>query len=173
MRSVWGMVLMLLIATSTYAGTSDLTGRATVIDADTIEIHGHRIRLNGIDAPESDQLCAGADGKSYRCGQKASLALADYLAARTVDCIDTDERTYKRIVAVCSVAGVDLADWLVRSGWALDWPRYSGGSYADAQADARREKRGIWAGGFNRPWDYRSCRRDGRRIDKCSTAGRE
>jgi endonuclease YncB( thermonuclease family) len=52
---------------------------------------------------------------------------------------------YKYAVAVCNVAGVDLADWLVHSGLAVDWPKYSKGDYASAQIEAKCVQLGIWA----------------------------
>ena len=59
---------LILIATPALA---DVTGTASVIDGDTIEVHGQRIRLHGIDAPESRQLCR-LDGKSWQCGEVAA-----------------------------------------------------------------------------------------------------
>lgn len=145
-----------------------LTGQATVIDGDTIEIHRQRIRLSGIDAPESDQFCRGDDSLLYRCGAKAANELDRFIAGRPVSCIDIDERTYKRVVAVCTVGGVDLADWMVREGLAFDWPKYSKGDYAAAQAEAKKAERGVWVGSFVPPWDYRSCRHGGGRPGNCS-----
>lgn len=148
------LALALLLTTAAHAET--ITGRASVIDGDTIEIAGERIRLNGIDAPESRQLCLDAASREYRCGQAAALALDAFLAARrptTCRIIDTDR--YGRAVAVCRAAGQDVAAWLVRNGHALDWPRYSGGAYNAAQEHARGARKGMWAGRFARPWEWR------------------
>ncbi len=133
-----------------------IVGVASVVDGDTIEIHGTRIRINGIDAPESRQLCLDAAGKQYRCGQQAALALADFLDAhRPASCIEVDRDRYGRTVAVCTAGGQDVADWLVRGGHALDWPRYSDGAYASAEKAAQVARRGMWAGSFARPWEWR------------------
>ena len=138
------------------AEAEPLIGTASVIDGDTIEIHGQRIRLNGIDAPESTQLCLDGAGKKYRCGQKASLALADFLAThRPTSCIEVDRDRYRRMVAVCTAGGVDIGERMVRQGYAVDWPKYSAGFYAQAETEARKAKRGLWAGSFDRPWEWR------------------
>src|SRR6185295_14474596 len=95
-------VLSILVAllVSWAAAAADLTGQASVIDGDTIEIHDQRIRLFGIDAPESRQTCEAA-GQTYRCGQQAVLALADRIGQRIVVCEGRDVDRYGRIVAVC------------------------------------------------------------------------
>jgi endonuclease YncB( thermonuclease family) len=62
-----------------------VTGVASVIDGDHIEIHGQNIRLYGIDAPESSQFCVRLTGERWRCGQQASFASgARLLAANPV-----------------------------------------------------------------------------------------
>ena len=133
---------------------ADLIGRASVIDADTIEIQGQRIRLHGIDAPESAQTCQ-RDGKEWRCGQAAALALSDWIGAATITCHQTDTDRYKRSVARCTNNGQDVGQWLVAQGWAMDWPLYSGGAYAAAQDDSKRARRGIWGSTFQLPWEWR------------------
>jgi endonuclease YncB( thermonuclease family) len=158
----------LLSSTPTAAATDPLEGQASVVDGDTIEIHGQRIRLAGIDAPESEQLCRDADSALYRCGQKAANDLAAFIDRRPVECIEIDRDRYGRAVAVCKVGGVDLANWLVRNGLALDWPRYSRGGYVAAQAEAVHADKGMWSGSFVKPWDYRACRRRGGRASACS-----
>ena len=161
----FGILLAILPAP---AFADDLIGQASVIDGDTVEIHRTRIRLWGIDAPESDQFCRDEDGHLYRCGQKTSNALFDFIARHPVECVEVDRDRYKRAVSVCTVGGADIADWLVRNGLALDWPQYSKGDYAAAQAEAKREHRGMWAGSFKEPWTYRACRRSGGRPEGCS-----
>ena len=80
---------------------SALMGPASVIDGDTINIRGQRIRLHGIDAPESAQSCRDGQGRDYRCGQKATSALAEKIGKQTVSCEQRDIDRYKRVVAVC------------------------------------------------------------------------
>jgi endonuclease YncB( thermonuclease family) len=161
-------LVALILAFMPNAFADDLSGQASVIDGDTIEIHATRIRLFGIDAPESDQLCRDQESELYRCGQKASNALFDYIDRRPVSCVEVDRDRYKRAVSVCTVGGADIADWLVRNGLALDWPQYSKGGYATAQVEAKREHRGMWSGSFKEPWNYRACRRSGGRPEGCS-----
>ena len=118
----------LIVAACLCASTAfadNLTGQASIIDGDTLEIHGTRIRLWGIDAPESNQLCRGDDSIQYRCGAKAANDLDSFLKKRPIDCVSVSLDQYRRTFAVCSIDGVDLADWLVRNGLALDWPHYS------------------------------------------------
>jgi endonuclease YncB( thermonuclease family) len=154
------------------ADGGDIVGQASVIDGDTIEIHGQRIRLWGIDAPESDQLCRNDDSDPYQCGRAAATALAGLLYAvpRPVTCALTGSDQYGRAVAVCSLGqpGPDIGQWLVANGHALDWPRYSKGKYEGPQSEAEKAGRGMWAGSFIEPWKYRACRRSGSAINQCS-----
>jgi endonuclease YncB( thermonuclease family) len=110
----------------------------------------------GIDAPESTQLCRGDDSQQYRCGAKSANDPDAFIARRPVSCIPISLDQYGRTVATCSVDSVDLGEWLVRSGLALDWPQYSKGKYAAAHRDAKHAGRGIWAGSDVEPWLYRA-----------------
>lgn len=145
-----------------------LVGQASVIDGDTIEIHGTKIRLSGIDAPESSQLCRGEDSLPYQCGAKSANALSIFIGRKVVTCETQTKDRYGRTVAACFVGGIDLADWLVGNGLAFDWPRYSSGKYATAQNDAERGGKGIWSGSYVLPWLYRQCVRNGGRPGGCS-----
>lgn len=131
----------------------DVTGRAIVIDGDTVEVDGSRVRLHGVDAPESGQLCR-ADGLNWQCGQQAGHALADRIEGRVVLCEERDRDRYGRIVALCRVDGHDLGAWLVSRGWALAYRRYST-AYAGEEAAAKAARRGLWRGEFVPPWDWR------------------
>jgi endonuclease YncB( thermonuclease family) len=150
------------------AFADDLTGQASIIDGDTLEIQGTRIRLWGVDAPESSQLCRGEDSLQYRCGAKAANDLDAFIAGRPVSCLPISLDRYGRTVATCLVAGVDLGDWLVRNGLALDWPQYSKRKYDAAQREAEHDGRGVWAGSYVEPWSYRLCIRASGRPADCS-----
>lgn len=150
------LALALLAAAPALA--EPIEGRASVTDGDTLVIRDVKIRLHGIDAPESAQTCERADGEAYRCGQAAALALADRIGARTVTCEPRDTDRYGRTVAVCRAGGEDLNGWLVGEGHAIAYRRYSR-DYVAAEEAARAAKRGIWAGTFEEPSAWRRGRR--------------
>ena len=136
-----------------------IIGRASVIDGDTIEIHGQRIRLEGIDAPESSQPCTHRlTGQNWRCGQRAALWLSDLIGAQPVTCTATGTDRWKRLLAHCSVAGKDLGSEMVLNGWAMAYLQYST-RYEHQEAEARKAGAGIWATEFEPPWDWRRNRR--------------
>jgi len=130
-------------------------GEPRVVDGDTLVVHGEHIRLHGIDAPEREQMCSHANGALYSCGWSAAARLRQEIGNGTVDCVAHNLDIYGRQVATCMVNGRDLAEAMVRSGWALDAPRYSGGKYLAAETEARLGKRGLWAGQFEPPWTWR------------------
>lgn len=132
-----------------------IVGVASVIDGDTIEIHGTRIRFHGIDAPESRQECTRSNSATWRCGQQSALALAERIRRATIRCLPRDRDRYERVVAVCFKDGEDLNRWLVRNGWAVAYRKYSTDYVAD-EAIARSAKVNIWSGTFEMPWDWRA-----------------
>ena len=123
------------------------------VDGDTLELHGERIRLAAIDAPEARQTCERA-GASWPCGRRAAFALADFVGTRTVTCRWRARDRYRRPVATCEVAGTDLGGGLVEQGWALAFRRY-GLAYVAEEDEARAARRGLWAGSFVPPWALR------------------
>src|ERR1700712_1375977 len=116
MRS-WHLLTLLLLTSPALA--DPIVGRGSVIDGDTLDVRGTRIRLHGIDAPESAQLCKDAAGKDYRCGQSAALVLSDHIGKRLVTCDPRDTERYGRVVAVCRADAEDLNAWMIRRGYAI------------------------------------------------------
>ena len=148
---------MLLLAVAAYAAAvaaPALEGVARVVDGDTLELAGERVRLWGIDAPERSQTCRLA-AQAWRCGRSAADALGRLLEGREVRCEPRDRDRYGRVVAVCTVNGSDLAATMVRAGWALNFERYSKGAYLADQEEARAKRVGLWQGQFVPPWQWR------------------
>lgn len=131
-----------------------LTGRAVVVDGDTIRIAGARVRLFGIDAPELNQNCYDANGNAYGCGRRALNALQGRIDGQTLLCARRDTDRYGRIVAVCRQGDTDINRWMVESGWALAYRQYSE-DYVDAEENAHAARVGMWSGTFENPSSWR------------------
>lgn len=122
-------IMTIIMMTSAYA-TDTLTGQVThVRDGDTIVVSGQPIRLQGLHAPEL------ADPG----GPEAARFMRTLVGGRIVTCTLTGERSYDRMIGVCSIDHHDIAAALVRAGLGRDCPRFSGGRYAeDEQPEAQR-----------------------------------
>ena len=151
MRLIGCLVLTFLVAAPVLA---DITGKPRVIDGDTIEVAGERIRLHGIDAPERKQTCEWPS-KTIPCGRLATLALMDLTAGAEVTCKTREKDRYGRWVAICyDPDGFDIGRNMVLTGWALAYRQYST-DYVGTEEKAREAKRGMWKGKFVPPWDWR------------------
>lgn len=137
--------------------TSGLTGPARVIDGDTLEINGERIRLRGVDAFERDQTC-GAGASTWDCGLAGTDALTRRLDGRTVSCEPLDMDRYGRTVARCRTGGEDIGAWMVERGLAVAYRQYSL-DYVEAEDRARAARLGVWrTPDFTAPQDWRTAR---------------
>jgi endonuclease YncB( thermonuclease family) len=144
-------------AAATAAGT--ISGRASVIDGDTLEVNGISIRLDQIDAPEIRQTCTTHLGKRWPCGEEAAEALYQRVRQRVVHCVSVDLDRYGRTIGRCTLDGRDLGAWMVQQGWALAFRRF-GDAYVAEEREAERARRGMWSGRFIAPWDWRRGLRD-------------
>jgi endonuclease YncB( thermonuclease family) len=136
------------------AQAADLSGVPRIVDGDTLAIGATKVRLEGIDAPETDQVCVNANGAHWACGIDARDQLAAHIAGRDIECSSHGTDVYQRTLATCYLAGEDLNSWLVQQGWALAYVKYSS-AYRQVEEDARANQRGIWQGAFIAPWDWR------------------
>jgi endonuclease YncB( thermonuclease family) len=149
------IVAVLVFVSLSSAGAADVvSGSARVIDGDTIAIGSQHIRLEGIDAPETDQVCLDAKGERWTCGIAARDRLSTHVAGRITSCVVHGEDRYGRTLAICSAADEDLNAWMVREGLALAYVKYSR-EYVSDETDASKQRKGIWAGAFIAPWDWR------------------
>ena len=131
-----------------------ISGTATVRDAGTLEIQGKKVRLHGIEAPDDDQACL-RDAKPWKCGEAARSALRQHVEGKTVTCEAVNASDGSNQGANCSVGGENLNLLLVREGWAMDLPAQSNGAYADAQKEAKKARRGVWASETDNPEEVR------------------
>lgn len=129
--------------------TESIVGLGRAIDGDSLVVDGVEIRLYGIDAPEYAQTCE-AQGRTWPCGQAAGRRLAALIAGREVSCKVEDKDRYGRFVCRCEAGGADVAAELVGEGLAV-----AEGAYYLDEARARAQGRGIWAGRFVHPAEWR------------------
>lgn len=157
MRKLWVLPLLFAAAACGAAPPATVTGRVEVTDGDSFEIGATRIRLNAVDAPEGRQTCV-RNGAIWQCGDAAAAKLRSLVAGREVVCTRKDTDSYGRMVAVCRSGSADLGAEMVSAGLALAYRQY-GNDYVAEESAARAARRGLWAGEFTPPWEYRRSQR--------------
>jgi endonuclease YncB( thermonuclease family) len=145
---------ILLLTLPAMAQAADITGVPKIREGDQIVIGSSRIRLAGIDAPSVDQLCLNTKGERWTCGVAARDELIKHAENKPWTCHINRVDRRGRSVAKCEVDGEDIQKWMVKSGWALSYVRFSHDYDADEKA-ARDAKAGMWQGAFIAPWDWR------------------
>ncbi len=150
-------LIIFLLSLSFEAGAqapASLDGPAKIIDGDTLDIAGQRIRLYGIDAPESRQTCTRS-GQAYACGKEATAYMRGLIGNHPVQCLPRDQDCYGRVIAVCfDKDGTDLNRAMVQAGQAIAYRRYAS-DYIPDEITARAAQRGLWSGKFTPPWQWR------------------
>ena len=130
-----------------------------VVDGDTIDLNGEKIRFSGIDAPESnyrgkEQTCL-INETIIRCGKLSKEFLIKKIGTNKVTCKrEKEPDQYKRILAECFVNGESLSKFLVRGGYAFAYRKYSK-KFIEDENFAKANKLGMWAMTFQYPWDFR------------------
>lgn len=150
-------------------GADALRGRAAVLDGDTVDVAGRRVRLDGIDAPEGGQMCARRTLGQWACGTASTYALFGLMHEREVACDVRGEDRFGRTLAVCFVDGRDINAEMVRLGLAWAFVKYSQ-AYVREEAEARAARRGVWTAATMPPWQWRETHRGMRSADLGHTA---
>lgn len=150
--------ILLLCLCASQPLRAEIVGALRVIDGDTFVVAGTRIRLVGVDAPETDQTCTTATGAGYACGAWVSQTVRAAWQGRRATCAPTGTDRYGRTLATCRIGGGDLGAALVRRGLAFAYRAYSS-AYVGEELAARRAGAGIWAYRIESPSAWRAAER--------------
>ncbi len=130
-----------------------ISGKAKIIDGDTIHIGSNKIRLHGIDAPELNQNCLFND-KVWNCGKESKKFLINFINNKKISCKLIDKDRYNRHIAICFKDTINLNKKIVQEGWAIAY-RYYSKDFVDDEKVAKINKSGIWKGNFEEPYLFR------------------
>ena len=151
---IFRIFFLIFFFASTYCYSIEiLKGYAKIIDGDTIHINKNKIRLHGIDAPETNQKCF-IDFKKWDCGKNSTLYLKKLISKKIVQCKIKGKDNYERLIGICFVNKKNLNKLMVINGWAIAYTYYSK-DYINEEYIAKKNKRGLWKGSFEEPYLFR------------------
>jgi endonuclease YncB( thermonuclease family) len=136
------------------AAAEELSGPARVIDSNTLEIGGRRLRLIGVDAPDLGQTCPTRKGEAYPCGRVAAQTLVRLVKDGPLECRGERTDPAGRLLARCAIRGFDVGEQYILTGRAFADPE-TGENYRRAEGTAQKLREGMWRGEFQKPWEWR------------------
>ena len=151
MLRICSILVLLSLAAPVQAGVD---GIVRVIDGDTLDVGGVRVRLHGIDAPEIGQTCQTSQGQDWDCGTWVSREVRARYQGAQASCNPVAKDRYGRVVAICLIRGQDMGRHLVQNGMAVAFRKYSNAYVADERA-AKRAHVGLHSGTFVQPEKHR------------------
>jgi len=150
-----GIACLLLLPISA-ADAETIAGQASVVDGDTIEVDGARVRIMDLDAPEVDQTCLlRDDGREWPCGRIAATILSEWISQYRVTCRTYGTDNAGRWLARCDVDTIDVATWMAGNGWGLPNQDCHCEAVRAWATFARSKRAGIWGSDFVMPWVWR------------------
>ena len=150
---IFNFFFLLFFLSNNFSNAKVIEGRANIIDGDTIHINKNKIRLHGIDAPETKQKCL-INNKEWSCGKNATKALKKIISDQIVNCKIIDKDKYNRLIGICFANNININKKMVRNGWAIAY-RYYSKDYIIDENIAKKKKIGIWVGTFEDPYYFR------------------
>ena len=144
---------IILLSLCNFAFAKTINGKPRIIDGDTIHIKSNKIRLHGIDAPETKQTCK-IDNEEWYCGKQSTKELKKLINKQNVECVINDVDVYNRYIAICYIDEININQWMVKNGWAIAY-RYYSKDYINEEEYADDNKLGIWKSKFIEPYLYR------------------
>jgi endonuclease YncB( thermonuclease family) len=131
-------------------------GTAKIIDGDTIEINKNRIRLAGIDAPETKQKCLDKNSFEYLCGEVSTNFLKKLINDKNVACDYSQKDIYNRYLGECKLGEININYEMVKNGMAIIYNlKDANDELKNLEVDAKNKKLGLWQGAFLEPKQYR------------------
>ena len=153
MKKIILTIFLIFFIFSNLAVAITIEGKSKIIDGDTIHIKSNKIRLHGIDAPETKQTCE-INNEDWDCGKQSTKELKNLINNQKVKCVTNDVDRYNRYIAVCFVNEININQWMVKNGWAIAY-RYYSKDYVVEEEYANDKKLGIWKSEFIEPYAYR------------------
>ena len=176
--SIWSpsRLVVLLIATVLWANPSRAAS-PIVRDANTIQLGDATYRLDGVDAPELDQICIDDHADPWTCGVDARDQLTKLVGGRAVHCDDLgpDKAHKKRHLGLCTVDGetISVNQQLIRLGFALNVHPSAKSQFDKDQTGARDDGKGLWKGCFVAPQEFRIGKKDGELLGGACRADKD
>ena len=153
MKTTLLILLIILVSCSKFVFDKTINGKPRIIDGDTIHIKSNKIRLHGIDAPETKQTCK-IDNEEWYCGKQSTKELKKLINKQNVECVINDVDVYNRYIAICYIDEININQWMVKNGWAIAY-RYYSKDYINEEEYANNNKLGIWKSKFMEPYLFR------------------